>query len=102
MAATSAQAAVLQPALRRALHTLLAAASPLAAQLPAARETNELLLASIVCAAGRALLCAPSVFEAALTATAAELQLPSALPAFASRWLACSDSVLLSTQRKSY
>jgi len=57
---------------------------------------NELLLAAMAGVLGRALLSAPSLFEAALAAC----QTADALPRLATAWLQLGDSILLSAHRK--
>mmetsp|Transcript_2726 Transcript_2726/g.8816 ORF Transcript_2726/g.8816 Transcript_2726/m.8816 type:complete len:210 (+) Transcript_2726:402-1031(+) len=61
---------------------------------------SELSLATFGGVAGRALLVAPSTFEAALSSAASALGVAEPLPAFCFAWLAVCDGMLLSSQRR--
>ena len=88
-------AACLQPALAAALTSIVAPEDDDDGNAP-----SELMLAAMAGVLGRALLCAPPLFSAAVAQVASELALPDVHVQFARCWVGLLDSVVLTLGRK--
>ena len=86
-------AGALQPALATAIVAIVAPED-------GPDAPNDLVLASMAGLLGRALLCAPALFSAAIGTAGNTLQLPDCHAHFAARWVSLVDSIVLSSQRK--
>ena len=86
-------AAALQPALAAALVAVISGADD--DGMP-----NELILTAMAGLLGRALLCAPLLFRAALERATPVLQLAEPHVHFASAWVAMGDAIVLTAHRK--